>query len=245
MHPGSRRAGALGLLIASPVLAVRFCFLGILCKGDFLGGWPSVFYVFGMLGIVWFAFWLKYAHDSPESHPTIDPAERRYIVNAIQTEQSGTGFMATPWARIFTSVPLWAIVVMHFANNWAFYTLLTMMPSYMKTILGVSISDNGLYSSYPYMSLFVVGISVGFLADYLRDGRLSTGAVRKILNSVAMVIFCVFVVLAGHATTIDTTVAFLTLAQGCSPPRFPLSSVVPLAPKTWMSGRQTCGFFHS
>lgn len=33
------------------------------------------------------------------------------------------------------SLPLWAIVVAHFSYNWTFYTLLTLLPTYMKEIL--------------------------------------------------------------------------------------------------------------
>ena len=40
-----------------------------------------------------------------------------------------------PWGRIFTSIPVWALVITHMAQNWGFYTLLTELPTYMKNIL--------------------------------------------------------------------------------------------------------------
>ena len=46
-----------------------------------------------------------------------------------------------PWGSILTSVPLWAIVVAHFSYNWTFYTLLTLLPTYMSNILGFSIQQ--------------------------------------------------------------------------------------------------------
>lgn len=33
---------------------------------------------------------------------------------------------------MLTSGPVWAISAAHFAENWGFYTLLTMLPTYMK-----------------------------------------------------------------------------------------------------------------
>lgn len=41
----------------------------------------------------------------------------------------------TPWIAIFTSLPMWAVVVAHCGQNWGFWTLLTEMPSYMNSIL--------------------------------------------------------------------------------------------------------------
>lgn len=46
-----------------------------------------------------------------------------------------------PWRAIATSRPLWAIVVAHFSYNWTFYTLLTLLPTYMSDILQFSIQQ--------------------------------------------------------------------------------------------------------
>ncbi|GBM03518.1 Sialin [Araneus ventricosus] len=48
---------------------------GLLCYSDFLGGWPSVFYVFGTLGCIWFIFWVIFIYETPEKHPRISQAE--------------------------------------------------------------------------------------------------------------------------------------------------------------------------
>lgn len=52
---------------------------GSLSNSDFLGGWPSVFYIFGGLGVVWGVPWFLLVHDRPEHHPRISPAEMNYI----------------------------------------------------------------------------------------------------------------------------------------------------------------------
>ena len=45
-----------------------------------------------------------------------------------------------PWKAIFTSLPVWAIVVAHFSENWGFYTLLTELPSFLKHRLNFDLS---------------------------------------------------------------------------------------------------------
>eukprot|EP01034_Spumella_vulgaris_P021316 gene21316-27346_t len=60
---------------------IGFSLSGVLVGSDitigdkFYGGWPSVFYVFGLVGLVWFPFWAYLAYESPEKHPTITKEE--------------------------------------------------------------------------------------------------------------------------------------------------------------------------
>ncbi|XP_067856117.1 vesicular glutamate transporter 3 isoform X2 [Heptranchias perlo] len=46
-------------------------------------GWSSVFYVYGMFGMIWYIFWLLFAYESPAKHPTITSEERTYIETSI------------------------------------------------------------------------------------------------------------------------------------------------------------------
>uniref|UniRef100_A0A1I8P2I3 Major facilitator superfamily (MFS) profile domain-containing protein n=1 Tax=Stomoxys calcitrans TaxID=35570 RepID=A0A1I8P2I3_STOCA len=56
---------------------------GWLCSLEFLGGWPLAFYVFGILGIIWFVFWMYLVYDKPSVHPRISAKEREYIERCI------------------------------------------------------------------------------------------------------------------------------------------------------------------
>lgn len=64
---------------------IGFSLSGILVGSDlyigswYIGGWQSVFYVFGLLGIVWFPYWALMAYDSPRVHPKITAEEIAFI----------------------------------------------------------------------------------------------------------------------------------------------------------------------
>lgn len=47
--------------------------------GEDWGGWPSIFYVFGIMGLMWFPLWIYAAHESPSEHPTISKEEIAFI----------------------------------------------------------------------------------------------------------------------------------------------------------------------
>lgn len=46
-------------------------------------GWPSVFYVIGVLSIFHFVAWMYFVYDTPDQHPRISVLEREYIKAAI------------------------------------------------------------------------------------------------------------------------------------------------------------------
>ncbi|WAR15951.1 S17A5-like protein [Mya arenaria] len=66
----------MGTVISMPISAY-------LCDSGFLGGWPSVFYVFGALACVWFILWMMMAYNTPADHPHISVEEREYIESSV------------------------------------------------------------------------------------------------------------------------------------------------------------------
>ncbi|XP_019743657.1 sialin isoform X1 [Hippocampus comes] len=176
--------------------------------------WTYVFYIFGAVGLLWFMLWAFLAFDSPNSHPWISEQERVYITGSLKKELSPL-VQHIPWRAIVTSRPLLAIVVAHFSYNWTFYTLLTLLPTYMNDVLGFSIQQNGLLSALPYLGCAMFTLLSGQLADYLRERwRYPTVAVRKFFSVVGMIGPAVFLVAAGY-TGCNYTLAltFLTISS--------------------------------
>ncbi|XP_074657194.1 uncharacterized protein LOC141910358, partial [Tubulanus polymorphus] len=46
-------------------------------------GWPSIFYTFGGLSCVRCICWFFIAYDTPEQHPRISAAEKKYIQDSL------------------------------------------------------------------------------------------------------------------------------------------------------------------
>ncbi|XP_042911036.1 putative inorganic phosphate cotransporter isoform X2 [Parasteatoda tepidariorum] len=157
---------------------------GILSESSFLGGWPSVFYLCGLMGSVWFILWALLIHETPDDHPTISKEELIYIQEGL--DQAKSKGMKIPWKSIWTSLPMWAVIVAHFGQNWAFYTLLTMMPTYLSNVLHFDLKDNGMVSGIPFLMMALFAFPASIVADYLRAGDyLRVTTIRKIMNSIA------------------------------------------------------------
>lgn len=115
-------------------------YIGTVVMMPFLGwmaenyGWESVFYLTGVLGCVWFFFWMILVKESPESDPYITEEERTYICKSLGKTSTTKSDVPTkvPWKAIFTSKAVYAIVAANFSENWGFYTLLTQLPTFLK-----------------------------------------------------------------------------------------------------------------
>ena len=170
---------------------------GVLCKVyGFAGGWPSVFYVFGVIGCVWSATWFLLCHDSPSTHPRITTVERRYWETTIGTADLAA-HPPTPWREIFTSVPIWALAVALFANNWGYFIIATCIPLYMHDVLGFNIARNGAFSALPFVASLSFGPVSGLFADWLRF-KLSTTVVRKLFCVIGYSLAGCFLILIGY-----------------------------------------------
>lgn len=61
------------------------------------------------------------------------------------------------------------------------------LPKYMSDVLQFSIKDNGIYSSLPYLLMWIVSVSTGFLSDYLIVKKfLTITQARKVFTGVGM-----------------------------------------------------------
>lgn len=152
-------------------------------------GWESVFYVFGVLGIIWFVFWIFFCFNSPAEHPRISKEERDYIESHIPSDNEQSSLPFPPLLKIFSSLPFLSLIVVHFGQNWGFYTLLTETPTYLNEIQHFSLKTNGLLSALPYLCMWIFSICIGSLADYLiASKKISVINSRKLFNTIGFII---------------------------------------------------------
>src|SRR5579871_6110838 len=54
----------------------------LLCEKGFDNGWPSAFYIFGVIGCIWTIAWCILTSESPLDHCWISKAEKNYLAEA-------------------------------------------------------------------------------------------------------------------------------------------------------------------
>ncbi|KAF2348310.1 Major facilitator superfamily, partial [Trinorchestia longiramus] len=149
-------------------------------------GWESIFYVQGGLCLLWYILWLIFVFDSPAQHPRVSRAERQMIETSIGGGNANAPKPSVPWKSVWTSMPVWAIIVAHTCSNWGWYMLLVKLPTYMRYILKFDIKSNAGLSAVPFLCMWIFTMLFANLLDFLLSRNiLTTTVARKIATSVA------------------------------------------------------------
>ena len=144
-------------------------------------GWEWAFYLFGLVGVVWYAAWHLVVTNTPAEHPRIAAAETQFIA----ANAPATGTVETPPMRQFLrNKALWAIIVAHFCNNWTLYVILSWLPKFVNDGLGVAFASVGLIAMLPHLTSFLCLNIAGNIADRLIQRGLSVTFVRKLMQSI-------------------------------------------------------------
>ncbi|XP_015911653.1 vesicular glutamate transporter 1 isoform X2 [Parasteatoda tepidariorum] len=181
-------------------------------------GWQACFYFYGAFGIIWYVFWMWLSFERPSTHPTITQAELIYIENSIGKVSSTLPTLrTTPWKSIFTSMPVYAIVVANFCRSWTFYMLLLSQPTYLKQVFHFDIDQSGVLGALPHLVMTMIVPVGGHLADTLRRREiLTTTAVRKIFNCGGFGLEATFMIVVAYTRSALTATIALVLAVGFS-----------------------------
>ncbi|XP_044491914.1 ascorbate transporter, chloroplastic [Mangifera indica] len=190
--------GSVAGLAVSPILIHKF-------------GWPSVFYSFGSLGSIWFAFWLKKAYSSPKEDPELRAEEKNFILGGNMSKEPVS---VIPWKSILSKAPVWALIISHFCHNWGTFILLTWMPTYYNQVLKFNLTESGLLCVLPWLTMALFANLGGWIADTLVSKGLSITAVRKIMQSIGFLGPAFFLTQLSNVRTPAMAVLCMACSQG-------------------------------
>jgi MFS transporter, ACS family, solute carrier family 17 (sodium-dependent inorganic phosphate cotransporter), other len=173
-------------------------------------GWPSIFYVFGVLGAIWAFAWIPGTCNDPQHHPRMTAAELELLGHrgAVSVPQP------VPWRRLLSQPAVWALMVNGFCSAWTLYVLLAWLPSYFRKVHDMNVMSSGLYAASPWLTMFVVVNIGGWIADRLIQRKLSITHVRKIMQVSGLLASAAFLLLAREMTTPQTALASICLSLG-------------------------------
>jgi ACS family hexuronate transporter-like MFS transporter len=139
-----------------------------------LSGWQAAFYVTGMIGLIWVAFWLV-NYRSPDEHPRVTPSELAYINQdpEVATEK-------VPWSKLLTYAGTWVYLAGGVLTNPAWWFYNNWVPSFLNSKFHVSLFAVGLPLVLIYLLTDVGSIAGGWVSRKLIKGGMDVFPARKI-----------------------------------------------------------------
>jgi MFS transporter, ACS family, hexuronate transporter len=139
-----------------------------------LSGWQVAFYVTGMIGLIWVAFWLV-NYRSPDEHPRVTPSELVYINQdpEVATEK-------VPWSKLLTYAGTWVYIAGGVLTNPAWWFYNNWVPSFLNSKFHASLFAVGLPLVLIYLLTDVGSIAGGWVSGKLIKGGMDVFPARKI-----------------------------------------------------------------
>jgi sugar phosphate permease len=136
--------------------------------------WRRAFELFGLLGVVWGAFFYFWYRDEPEDHPKVNAAELRLIREGRGNPRGHSG---TPWGLIFGNSSVLLVMLQYFLLSYGWWFYIQWLPTYLKEARGFALPKDALFGAVlAGLPLFLGGIGcwVGGMLQPKLVARLGT-----------------------------------------------------------------------
>jgi MFS family permease len=181
-----------------------------------VGDWQRAFWILGLIGIIWAAFFFGWFRDRPEDKSQVNAAERELI----RANESGEGSIyddasapAFRWASLISPNVL-ALCVVSFSVSFCFYFYITFLPKYLKDQFQVDYAQSQFISGLPLLIGGLACLAGGFLSDYAVRRTRSKRWGRSLIASAAWTVagLCAFVVSQLHSAVAVMTLIVIAFA---------------------------------
>jgi ACS family sodium-dependent inorganic phosphate cotransporter len=191
VHP-DRRASAVGLMnsgISGGAVIALICTPWLIS----VWSWQGAFYLYGLLGILWFAVWAPLARSRPADKTDWDTADAVLATAEAGSAADQNDVSAQPvYPRLtmrgmLRSRAVWAIAVAHICINWSLYLVLSWFPTFVNRELGADLQLAGFLALAPTIVSLVMAPLAGRLFDRLVAKGHDRLKVRRVMQSLAFV----------------------------------------------------------
>ena len=172
-------------------------------------GWQSVFWVFGIIGMVWAVAWYFLVTDRPEQHPSVTRAEAAYIA-ASRGEQTKT----LPMGPVLRDRTAWGLILAYFGLPYTYFMVTLWAPTLLVNKFHVSVFHAGFLSALPPLLGFVACLVGGTLVDAMISRGVSRGVAHKIVIGTGFAIAAFSMCMVTIDFTLTWVTTWLSLAIG-------------------------------
>lgn len=162
-------------------------------------GWRTIFYFFGILGIVCAVLFFMFFRNTPEEHTGISDTEKEFIKKHRQQEVEKKGG-DLQMKTILGSSNVILAMIQYISSNFIFFFMLTWLFPYIKGKYGLTLVAAGWYSMLPLLA----GAVGNWVSGYTVDAIYKTGKWKKSRQLPATIGFILVVIGILSSLHMDT-----------------------------------------
>jgi ACS family sodium-dependent inorganic phosphate cotransporter len=217
VHP-DRRASAVGLMnsgISGGAVIALICTPWLIS----VWSWQGAFYLYGVLGVLWFAVWAPLARSRPADKTDWDTADAVLATAEAGSAASQNDVSAQPvYPRLtvrgmLRSRAVWAVAVAHICINWSLYLVLSWFPTFVNRELGADLQLAGFLALAPTIVSLVMAPLAGRLFDRLVAKGHDRLKVRRVMQSLAFAGITAAMMAITLTDSLILSVAVITLSN--------------------------------
>ncbi|VDM50785.1 unnamed protein product [Toxocara canis] len=146
----------------SPALTMPIS--GTLCEYT---GWPSVFYVHGILSLLLFVTYGLFYRNNPQKHPMVSHTEfNKIAVGKIRANKKD--LKNIPYGAILKTPAVWAVWIAAIGNFTCVNMLFLFSPIYINKVLGFQVHATGLSAALAPFAQFCMKLAIGVVSDKVK-----------------------------------------------------------------------------
>src|SRR5712692_993345 len=203
----SHAASRLGAAIAPPLAVAMMIHYG----------WRSVFYVIGVLSLMWSLLYLLAYRNMPEEHKKVARAELariRGVNDKGEIKQANIQRRPrVPWSVLLKHSNMWAVMCDYAAYIYSLWFFLTWLPTYLVDYRKFTVIKMGFIASIPLLAGVLGDTFGGWLTDKLLVKTNNLKFARRSVAIVAMLGCGASTLVAALAPNPNTAVYCLTSAM--------------------------------
>lgn len=168
-----------------------------------LYGWESVFYVSGLLSVLWAYCMWKYLLKGEGPLITLE---------SLGSNGTQSKLTKRHWMRLFKQPAVFAVILTHLCTSSTFFTLSSWLPTYFKDTFPEA--KGWVFNVIPWLVAIPSSVLSGCLSDNLIGQGFDTASVRKLMQFFSMGVSSVFTLCLCGKTTFPWAVALVSVTMG-------------------------------
>lgn len=176
-------------------------------------GWQASFYICGVIGVAFAAFWYFYVRNRPEEHPGVNEGELLLIESQRPTAREVSSRQAVPWRKLLRNRSVWGLLLGYFCQGYPIYFYYTWLFIYLVKVRGLTVEQGGVWGTLPYLSIALLAPFGGVFSDRV-SRRFGKTPGRRSAVWLGMFASALFLWLGSRAAGSTAAILLLAAASG-------------------------------